>query len=73
MKCPNCGEEIGEPKKDKETGEGEDPKYSKDAEKVVGAKMHKLAHEGKKRPQNQMIAIALSEARRSGFRVPTKK
>lgn len=36
--------------------------------------MHKMKHEkGKKRPQPQMLAIALSEARKKGFKVPPKK
>lgn len=43
-------------------------KYSKKAEKAIGSKMHKM--KGEDRPQKQKVAIALSEAREHGFKVP---
>lgn len=43
-------------------------KYSKEAEAAIGAKMHKMA--GEDRPQAQKVAIAMSEARRKGLKVP---
>ena len=46
-------------------------KYSKEAEKAIGAKMHKM--KGEDRPQKQKVAIALSEAREKGLKVPKKK
>ncbi len=46
-------------------------KYSKKAEKVIGNKMHKM--KGEKKPQKQKVAIALSEARKKGLKVPKKK
>ena len=44
--------------------------YSKEAEKAIGEKMHKMADED--RPQAQKIAIAISEARSKGLKVPKK-
>jgi hypothetical protein len=46
-------------------------KYSKKAEKVISAKMEKMKDEDK--PQKQKVAIALSEAREKGLKVPAKK
>ena len=46
-------------------------KYSKKAEKDIGAKMHKMKSEDK--PQKQKVAIAMSEAREKGDKVPEKK
>lgn len=46
-------------------------KYSKKAEKAISAKMSKMKSEDK--PQKQKVAIALSEARRKGLKVPKKK
>lgn len=46
-------------------------KYSKKAEKAIGAKMHKM--KGESRPQKQKVAIALSEARSKGLKVPKAK
>jgi len=46
-------------------------KYSKKAEKAIGAKMEKM--KGEKKPQKQKVAIALSEARKKGLKVPKKK
>lgn len=46
-------------------------KYSKRAEKFISAKMHKM--KGEKKPQKQKVAIALSEARKKGLKVPKKK
>jgi hypothetical protein len=46
-------------------------KYSKKAEKAISAKMHKM--KGEKKPQKQKVAIALSEARKKGLKVPKKK
>ena len=46
-------------------------KYSKKAEKAIGEKMHKM--KGEDRPQAQKVAIALSEARAKGLKVPEKK
>lgn len=43
-------------------------KYSPKAQKVIGSKMH--AMKGEKRPQKQKVAIALSEARSRGLKVP---
>lgn len=45
--------------------------YSKKAEKTIGAKMHKM--KGEKKPQKQKVAIAMSEARKKGLKVPKKK
>ena len=47
------------------------PKISKKAQKVVAKKMHIMKSE--KKPQKQKIAIALSEARSKGFKVPKSK
>ena len=38
----------------------------------VGAIMHELKG-GKKRPRKQMIAIALSQARKSGAKIPIRR
>lgn len=43
-------------------------KFSKIAEKVIAEKMHKMKDEN--RPEAQKIAIALSEARAKGLKVP---
>jgi hypothetical protein len=45
--------------------------YSKEATKEIGKKLHKM--KGEKKPRAQMLAIALSEARKKGFKVPEKK
>lgn len=46
-------------------------KYSKAAQKAISAKMHKM--KGEDRPQAQKVAIAMSEAREKGLKVPKKK
>ncbi len=46
-------------------------KYSKKAQKAISSKMHKMR--GENRPQKQKVAIALSEARRKGLKVPKKR
>ena len=46
-------------------------KYSKKAQKAISAKMHKM--KGEDRPQKQKVAIAMSEARKKGLKVPKKK
>lgn len=46
-------------------------KYSKKAEKAISSKMHKMKDED--RPQKQKVAIALSEAREKGLKVPKEK
>ena len=46
-------------------------KYSKKAEKDISAKMEKMKNED--RPQKQKVAIAMSEARKKGDKVPKKK
>lgn len=46
-------------------------RYSKEAKKVISAKMRKMRNE--KRPRKQKIAIAISEARAKGLKVPPKK
>jgi len=46
-------------------------KYSEGANKEIGKKLHKM--KGEKKPRAQMLAIALSEARAKGFKVPPKK
>lgn len=46
-------------------------KYSKKAQKAIASKMHKM--KGEKKPQKQKVAIALSEARKKGLKVPKKK
>lgn len=46
-------------------------KYSKKAQKTIANKMHKM--KGEARPQKQKVAIALSEARRKGQKVPKRK
>jgi len=38
----------------------------------VGKIMHELKHKGKKRPQKQRVAIALSHARKMGANIPEK-
>lgn len=45
-------------------------KYSKEAENFISEKMHKMKDEP--RPQNQKVAIAMSYARKEGFKVPKK-
>lgn len=46
-------------------------KYSKKAEKAIEHKMHKM--KGEDKPQKQKVAIALSEAREHGLKVPPEK
>lgn len=46
-------------------------KYSKKAEKAIGNKMDKM--KGEDKPQKQKVAIALSEAREKGLKVPPEK
>lgn len=46
-------------------------KMSKKAQKAVSAKMHKM--KGEDRPQKQKVAIAMSEARKKGLKVPKAK
>ena len=46
-------------------------KYSKKAEKSISAKMEKM--KGEKKPQAQKVAIAMSEARSKGLKVPPAK
>lgn len=46
-------------------------KYSKAAKKAIANKMGKMKDED--RPQDQKIAIAISEARKKGFKVPKEK
>jgi hypothetical protein len=46
-------------------------KYSKKAQKAISAKMHKM--KGEDRPQAQKVAIAMSEARSKGLKVPKEK
>lgn len=46
-------------------------KYSKKAQEVVSKKMEKM--KGEDKPQAQKVAIALSEAREKGLKVPAKK
>lgn len=46
-------------------------KYSKKAQKAIGAKMSKM--KGEDKPQAQKVAIAMSEARKKGLKVPKKK
>jgi len=46
-------------------------KYSAAAQKSISAKMHKM--KGENRPQKQKIAIAMSEARAKGLKVPHAK
>lgn len=46
-------------------------KYSKKAQKVISAKMSKM--KGEDKPQKQKVAIALSEARSKGLKVPKVK
>lgn len=46
-------------------------KYSKKAQKVISAKMSKM--KGEKKPQAQKVAVAISEARRKGLKVPKAK
>lgn len=41
------------------------------SKKVVSANISELVHSG--RPQKQAIAIALSEARKSGAKIPKRK
>lgn len=46
-------------------------RYSKAAQKAISAKMEKM--KGEDRPRKQKVAIALSEARRKGLKVPKKR
>lgn len=46
-------------------------KYSPKAQKVISAKMEKMKSEDK--PQAQKVAIAISEAKSKGLKVPPKK
>lgn len=46
-------------------------KYSEKAEEVISHKMEKM--HGEDKPQDQKVAIALSEAREKGLKVPKKK
>lgn len=46
-------------------------KYSSKAQKFISNKMHKM--EGEDKPQAQKVAIAMSYARKEGFKVPKKK
>lgn len=46
-------------------------RYSAKAKKVIANKMHKM--KGEHRPIKQKIAIAISEARRKGLKVPKRK
>ena len=39
----------------------------------VGVIMHELKTSDKKRPRKQMVAIALSQARKSGAKIPKKR
>jgi len=46
-------------------------KYSKKAQKAISDKMSKM--KGEDKPQKQKVAIAMSEAREKGLKVPAKK
>lgn len=46
-------------------------KYSPQAKQAISAKMEKM--KGESRPQAQKVAIAISEARRKGLKVPKVK
>lgn len=46
-------------------------KYSKKAQKAISDKMSKM--KGEDRPQKQKVAIAISEAKRKGLKVPKAK
>ena len=46
-------------------------KYSKKAQEAIGKKMEKM--KGEDKPQTQKVAIAMSEAREKGLKVPAKK
>lgn len=46
-------------------------KYSKAAQKAISKKMHKM--KGEKKSQRQKVAIALSDAREKGLKVPKRK
>jgi hypothetical protein len=46
-------------------------KMSKKAQEAVAEKMHKM--KGEDKPQKQKVAIAMSEARRKGLKVPANK
>lgn len=48
-------------------------RYSRAAQKAIANKMGKISDERDERPRKQQIAIALSEARRKGLKVPKKK
>lgn len=47
------------------------PDYSDEAEEAVGDKTDKMKNE--KKPQKQKVAIAMSEARGKGLKVPPPK
>lgn len=47
-----------------------DGDYSGKAQKAISGKMHKMKNEDK--PQKQKVAIAISEARQKGLKVPSK-
>lgn len=46
-------------------------KYSPKAQKAISAKMEKM--KGEDKPQKQKVAIAMSEARKKGLKVPKAK
>lgn len=46
-------------------------KYSKKAQKAISEKMEKM--KGEDKPMKQKVAIAMSEAREKGLKVPAKK
>lgn len=48
-------------------------KYGPKAQKKVGKTMHEHKNEGKYNSRKQAIAVGLSEARRSGGKVPPPK
>lgn len=64
-------EEAGESSKEEAEEEGSSGKYSDDAENAISNKMDKMKNED--RPQKQKVAIAISEARQKGLKVPGKK
>jgi hypothetical protein len=47
------------------------PLKSGKSKKVISKNISELRHSG--RPENQSVAIALSEARKSGAKIPKKK
>lgn len=46
-------------------------KYSKKAQKAISSKMSKM--KGEDKPQDQKVAVAMSEARKKGLKVPAPK